>query len=54
MNKEELQQLANIYNTLLSVHTCGEDTFIMTDCMRALSNYIMTKQKELQEENKEE
>lgn len=53
MNKEELQQLANIYNILLSVHTCGEDTFIMTDCMRALSNFIMTKQKELQE-NKEE
>ena len=35
MDKNTLQQLVDVYNNLLRVHTCGEDSFIMTDCMRA-------------------
>ena len=40
MNKNILQQLADVYNNLLRVHTCGEDSFIMTDCMRTLFSII--------------
>lgn len=45
------KQLVQIYNNLLQVHTCGEDTFIMTDCMRALFQII---KEQLNEEQKEE
>ena len=40
MDNNTIQQLVNIYNNLLQVHTCGEDSFIMTDSMRALFNVI--------------
>ena len=40
MDNNTIQQLVNIYNNLLQVHTCGEDSFIMTDSMRALFNII--------------
>jgi len=36
ITKEQLEQLARIYNTLLNVGTRGEDTLIMADCLRAL------------------
>ena len=52
MTQNDLQVLANIYNNLLGVSTHGEDTFIMADSMRALKEFIFTKQKEL--EHKEE
>lgn len=48
--KEQIQQLINIYNTMLQVHTCGEDSFLMTDCMRLFFKTI----KELSAEQKEE
>lgn len=48
--KEQVQKLISIYNTLLQVHTCGEDSFLMTDCMRAFCQTI----KELSAEQKEE
>lgn len=41
ITQEQLQQFANIYNTLLTVHTCGEDSFAMTDCMRAMQKLIL-------------
>lgn len=40
MTQEQLIQLSKIYNTLLSVNTHGEDTFVMADCMRALLQVI--------------
>lgn len=40
MNNSIIQQLINVYNNLLRVRTCGEDSFIMTDSMRALLNAI--------------
>lgn len=42
ISQEQLQQLANIYNALLGVHTCGEDTFTFADCMRALQQMILS------------
>jgi hypothetical protein len=55
MTNENLQQLAEIYNNLLRIHTCGEDSFLMTDCMRALYHIIndeakLAQSKETQEE----
>lgn len=46
MNKEQIAQLMRIYNTLLMVHTNGEDSFIMTDSLRALESLIKEAQKE--------
>ena len=40
ITKEQLEQLARIYNTLLNISTRGEDTFIMADCLRALEQVI--------------
>ncbi len=40
ITKEQLEQLARIYNTLLNVGTRGEDTLIMADCLRALEQVI--------------
>ena len=40
MDNNTLQQLATIYNNLMQVHTCGEDSFMMTDCLRALFSII--------------
>ena len=40
ITREQLEQLARIYNTLLNVSTRGEDTLIMADCIRALERVI--------------
>lgn len=48
MKQEDLQHLADIYNNLLRVHTCGEDSYILTDCMKALFNFIKEKADEEQ------
>lgn len=37
----QLQQLVNIYNSMLAIHTAGEDSFLMTDCMREFQKVIM-------------
>lgn len=51
MDNSIIQQLISVYNNLLRVHTCGEDSFIMTDSMRALLNAI---EKMAENENKVE
>lgn len=40
ITREQLEQLARIYNTFLNINTRGEDTFIMADCLRALEQTI--------------
>lgn len=55
MDNSTLQQLVGVYNNLLRIHTCGEDSFIFTDSMRALFNIIKNnagseKQKQIEEE----
>lgn len=37
---EQLQQLARVYNTLLTISTTGENTIVMADCLRALKKTI--------------
>ena len=37
---EDLMYLTQIYNTLCLVHTRGEDSIIMADCLKALQAYI--------------
>ena len=36
MTNEQKMRLAQIYNTLMNVQTSGENSFMMTDCLRAL------------------
>lgn len=36
MTNEQKMRLAQIYNTLMTVQTSGENSFIMTDCLRAM------------------
>lgn len=51
MLQEKLNTLSRIYNTLLLVHTNGEDTIIMGDCLKTLRMFIENEQEDL---NKEE
>ena len=44
--KQHLEQLARIYNTLLTVNTKGEDTLVMADCLRALRQEVEAIQQE--------
>lgn len=36
MTQEQINQFIRIYNTLCTVSTKGEDTLIMSDCLRAM------------------
>ena len=47
----DLNFLAQIYNSLYTVHTCGEDTELMCDCLRALRQYIQSEQQKAKEIN---
>lgn len=40
MNKNQLEQLIKIYNTLTMIYTKGEDTLIMADCLKAFRQSI--------------
>ena len=54
MENQELQQLANIYNTLLNVSTYGENTIMMADCLMALKQFIVTQKEKIDNSQKEE
>ena len=41
ITREQLEQLTRIYNTMLNIGTKGEDTLIMSDCLRALEQVIV-------------
>ena len=53
MQINDLEILSQIYNAMLTINTKGDDTITMGDCLRALRNFILTKDKELKEEKKE-
>lgn len=40
ITREQLEQLARIYNTMMNISTKGEDTFVMADCLRALEQVV--------------
>jgi len=40
ITQEQLIQLSRIYNTLLTVETKGENSLIISDCIRALQQLI--------------
>lgn len=46
MNKNLIEQLAKVYNTLLSVSTSGEDTITMAQCLLALREIILSTKQE--------
>lgn len=37
---KQYEQLVRIFNTLMKVYTNGENSFIMTDCLRAYRDLI--------------
>jgi hypothetical protein len=41
MNENYFIQLSKIFNTLKLVHTKGEDTLLMCDCLRALDSMLI-------------
>lgn len=45
---ENLMYLTQIYNTLCLVHTRGEDSIIMADCLKALQQYLKNEQTKYQ------
>lgn len=47
------EQLIRIYNTLLEIHTKGEDTLVMADCLRALKKVIIDDEAGLTKEDKD-
>ena len=38
--QEQFELLQRIYNTMLEINTKGQDTLIMSDCLRALDSLI--------------
>lgn len=44
MDNETREKLILIYNTLLGVSTKGEDTIIMSDCIKSLRSVILDTQ----------
>lgn len=52
ITREQLEQLARIYNTLMNISTKGEDTFIMADCLRAMEKVVTDIDKAASESNK--
>lgn len=40
MNMNDANQLSRIYNTLLLVHTSGEDTVIMGECLKKFKEFL--------------
>lgn len=54
MTQQDLQALAQIYNSLLTIKVNGDDIFTMADCMKAFRSFIYTKQDQLSDKKEEE
>lgn len=53
MQKQQLEQLIRIYNTLTTISTKGEDTLIMADCLNAFRPLLLEIQQEIKKDIKE-
>ena len=53
MTIKDLETLSQIYNTLFTINTKGDDTIAMAECLRTLRTFILTKDKELKEKKEE-
>lgn len=42
MTNEQKILLSQIFNTLMTVNTSGENSFIMTDCLRAMQKLMVS------------
>ena len=40
ITQEQFVQFSRIYNTLLTIETKGENTLVMSDCIRALKELL--------------
>ncbi len=50
MDKNSYIQLKKIFNTLQLIHTCGEDTVNMGNCLVALQELLQELQYQIKEE----
>lgn len=50
MTQEQKIRLVQIFNMLMTVQTSGENSFIMTDCLRALQTLMIDLNKEAEVE----
>ena len=44
MNEQVRNQLMKLYNTMGLIHTSGEDTLVMAECLVVLKNIIIENQ----------
>ena len=49
MNKDNLNVLTQIYNTLLEISTKGEDTIAMSACLQSLYKVIINMKQDVAE-----
>ena len=49
MIKEQIQNLIQVYNTLLNINTKGEDTVLMGMCLQEFKKTLLEIQKGIQE-----
>lgn len=54
MTQQEQQYLTQIKNTLMEVSTKGQDTILMSECLKALTSLINSPVEVDTEKNKEE
>lgn len=54
MEHKDLQLLAEIYNGLLTISVKGDDIYTMSECMKALRQFVYSKQQEVQDKKENE
>ena len=47
ISMEDLQQLADIYNSLLGISVKGQDAYLLVDAERTLFNFIKIKEQDI-------
>ena len=53
MNKEDLNYLNALYNTLICISTKGEDTILMGECIKSLKEFIYRQSNSQQNQEEE-
>ena len=53
MNKKQLATLGQLYNTMLTINTKGEDTIAMSACLQSLYKLIVELNEQGEKEVKE-
>lgn len=54
MELKDLEILVSIYNALNTISTNGKDTVIMGKCLETFENFLLSQQKQIENNKKEE